>query len=63
MNFKRCGGRKMKYSLHGWDDEKIYFWDGRKERSVTDEKELYDQLLEICVEYFGREKKNKERDK
>jgi len=48
--------------LHGWDDEKIYFRDDetRKEWCVTDEVELYNELLEICIEYFkkkGRETK------
>lgn len=48
--------------LHGWDDEKIYFGDDetRKEWCVTDEVELYNELLEICIEYFkkkGRETK------
>lgn len=44
-----------KYWLHGWDDEKIYFWDEekKKEYCVTDEKELYKQLLRICMEYFS----------
>jgi hypothetical protein len=49
----------MKYGnikLHGWDDEKIYFWDEEegKERCVTDEEDLYNQLLEMCIEYFKR---------
>jgi len=52
-----------KQILHGWDDEKIYFWDEveGKEWCVTDEKELYDQLLGMCIEYFknrGKEVKD-----
>ncbi|MFQ5602692.1 MAG: hypothetical protein ACE5HS_05435 [bacterium] len=37
-------------NLHGWDDEKIYFWDedNKQERCVSDEEELYKQLGEIC---------------
>jgi hypothetical protein len=46
--------------LHGWDDEKIYFWDqeSSKEWCVSDEEELYNQLVEICENYF-KEKKGK----
>ncbi|MCW3129772.1 MAG: hypothetical protein N2V75_06735 [Methanophagales archaeon] len=45
-----------KQRLHGWDDEKIYFWDEEKgkEWCVTDEEELYNQLLGMCVEYFKK---------
>jgi len=52
-----------KQRLHGWDDEKIYFWDDeeRKEWCVTDDGELYNELLGICVEYF--KKKGKEAEK
>ena len=40
--------------LHGWDDEKIYFWDEerRKEWCVSDEEDLYTRLVEICRGYF-----------
>jgi hypothetical protein len=50
----------MEKKLHGWDDEKIYFWDNAegKEWCVTDEKGLYDQLLEMCIKYFDKKKKN-----
>jgi len=41
-------------SLHGWDDEKIYFWDGEKERCVSDEEELYKHIVKICKEYFEK---------
>lgn len=49
--------QKEKYRLHGWDDEKIYLWDeeGRKEWCVSDDKELYNKLLEICIEHFKKE--------
>jgi len=42
--------------LHGWDDEKIYFWDEESghEWCVSDEKKLYNQLVEICREYFKK---------
>jgi len=51
--------QKKKYRLHGWDDEKIYFWDDekKKERCVSEEKELYNKLLRVCVKYFERKKK------
>ena len=53
----------IKWILHGWDDEKIYFWDEEegKEWCVTDEEGLYNQLLGICIEYFknrGKEVKD-----
>jgi len=50
----------METKLHGWDDEKVYFWDEeqQKEWCVSDEKELYDQLVETCRKYF-REKIDK----
>ncbi len=40
--------------LHGWDDEKIYFSDEetKKEWCVSDEEELYTQLVEMCRRYF-----------
>ena len=42
--------------LRGWDDEKIYFWDGKehKERCVSDEEALYCQLVELCSAYFEK---------
>lgn len=52
---------KTWYRLHGWDDEKIYFWDDdeKKEWCITDEKELYEQLFKICAEYFKKKKEDK----
>jgi len=45
--------------LHGWDDEKIYFWDEEfgKEWCVSDEEKLYNQLVEICRQYFKKSNK------
>lgn len=45
--------KKIK-ELHGWDDEKIYFWEEEsgQELCVSDEEELYNQLVKICREYF-----------
>ena len=45
---------KISKELHGWDDEKIYFWDEerREEWCVSDEKDLYNRLVEICWGYF-----------
>lgn len=42
------------YHLHGWDDEKIYFWDEKRgeEYCVSDDKQLYEHLLKICIDYF-----------
>jgi hypothetical protein len=36
------------------DDEKIYFWDGEKERCVSDEEELYKHIVKICKEYLEK---------
>jgi hypothetical protein len=39
--------------LYGWDDGNIYFMDAdHKERCVTEEKELYDRLIQLCSDYF-----------
>lgn len=47
---------KMAKELHGWDDEKIYFWDEERKKDwcVSDEEELYKQLVEICKRYFEK---------
>jgi hypothetical protein len=52
---------KQRHRLHGWDDEKIYFWDDdeKKEWCVTDEEDLHKKLLEICVKYFEKKKADK----
>jgi len=53
----KCKNReKAKYHLHGWDDEKIYFWDdvAKKEYCVSDNKELYEHLLKVCIEYYKK---------
>lgn len=44
--------------LYGWDDGKIYFMDEErnKEWCVTDNEELYNQLIEICRKYFKDKK-------
>lgn len=39
--------------LHGWDDEKVYFWSPETgELCISDEPELLRQLVAICAEYF-----------
>lgn len=42
--------------LHGWDDENVYFWDeeNNKEWCVSDEEELYGQLVDACRVYFRK---------
>ena len=37
-----------KYKLHGWDDEKIYFWDGVKEQCVSDEGDSTNSCLKYA---------------
>ncbi|MBI2924997.1 MAG: hypothetical protein HYY24_04740 [Verrucomicrobia bacterium] len=39
--------------LHGWDDEKVYFWSPQTgEKCVSDEPELLQRLIGICAEHF-----------
>jgi len=38
--------------LHGWDDEKVYFWNGKEDRCVTDDEELNSKLVELCEEHY-----------
>jgi hypothetical protein len=39
--------------LHGWDDEKVYFWSPETgEQCVSDEPELLRRLIDVCTEYF-----------
>ena len=47
------------YRLHGWDDEKIYLWSDKDKREycVSDEEELYNRLLKICIEYFEKQRR------
>lgn len=53
-----------KKELHGWDDEKVYFWDeeNKKEWCVSDEQELYKQLVKICRAYFNKKSEKPDRE-
>lgn len=55
------GENPMK-ELHGWDDEKVYFWDeeNKKDWCVSDDEELYNQVVEMCRRYF-KEKNSKKK--
>ena len=45
--------------LYGWDDGSIYFMDAdNKQWCVSEEKELYRRLAEICTQYFKSKPKN-----
>ena len=47
---------KREPTLHGWDDEKVYFLDENSvEWCVSDHSELLARLVEICREYFRQE--------
>jgi hypothetical protein len=47
-------GFKHEPRLHGWDDEKVYFWDETgKEWCVSDYPDLVAWLVEICRDYFA----------
>ena len=40
--------------LHGWDDEKVYFWSPQTgEKCVSDEPALMQDLLGVCARYFA----------
>ena len=60
MSFKRMERISLKYNLYGWDDGKLYFWDEKrsKEWCVSDEKELYNKLLKMCIEYFENKRED-----
>ena len=43
--------------LYGWDDGGIYFMDENNHQwCVTEEKELYNQLEQLCTDYFKTKK-------
>lgn len=43
--------------LHGWDDQKLYYWDGTQEFCVNDHPEFFDRLTMLCKDFFKRKKK------
>jgi hypothetical protein len=46
-------GKEEFKRLYGWDDGSIYFMDDHnKEWCVTEEKDLYDRLTQLCTDYF-----------
>lgn len=51
----------MRRFLHGWDDEKIYFYDEeRKEFSVNDYPELFEDIVKMCADYFKQKESREE---
>jgi hypothetical protein len=55
MKDKKQESRNETFSarLHGWDDEKVYFWSPETGgQCVSDEPELLRKLIAICAEYF-----------
>ena len=49
---KRRSAGEGDWSLHGWDDEKVYLWSSKTgELCVSDEPELVQRLIEVCVDY------------
>jgi hypothetical protein len=50
---EESGNESFAGRLHGWDDEKVYFWSPETgERCVSDEPVLLRQLVAIYAEYF-----------
>lgn len=57
-NKNDCHHKKERYHLYGWDDEGVYFWDDEMKREwcLNNYKDLYNELLELCIKYFKEEK-------
>ena len=49
---KRDIYQKERPGLHGWDDEKVYYWTQEREICVSDIPELMAQLEEVCRRYL-----------
>ena len=41
-----------KIQLVGWDDGKIYFYLNGEERCISDEPELFAQVIALCRRYY-----------
>ena len=54
VNGKRDIQEKWRPRLHGWDDEKLYYWTKEGETCVSDIPELMVQLEEVCRRYLER---------
>lgn len=50
-----------KLMLVGWDDGKIYFYLGGREGCVSDEPELFEQVIALCQQYYERKWQEEER--
>lgn len=48
-------GFKHEPTLHGWDDEKVYFIDeAGEEWCVSDDPDLLARLVKTCKNYFAK---------
>jgi hypothetical protein len=56
LNDERDRYERRKPHLHGWDDEKVYYWTNEREICVSDIPELMAQLEEVCRKYLRRVK-------
>ena len=46
-------GKPKTYRLHGWDDEKVYYWsESEGDICVSDISDLMDQLEEVCRDFI-----------
>jgi len=50
-----------KLMLVGWDDGKIYFYLRDREGCVSDEPELFEQVIALCQQYYERKWQEEER--
>ena len=41
-----------KFQLVGWDDGKIYFYLNGEEHCISDEPELFAQVIALCRRYY-----------
>ena len=54
IEVKKPDDETREYRLHGWDDEKLYYWTGKGEICISDIPEVMDRLEEICRIYFEK---------
>jgi len=54
-------GKPKPQQLHGWDDEKVYFWtEGKGDICVSDIPELMDRLENVCRDFIENEWKRED---
>jgi predicted nucleotidyltransferase len=54
---------KPDIDLHGWDDGKIYLWNGSQEVCVNDYPDLLDNLTKMCEKFFAKKNAHSGKEK